>query len=97
MGAIFAAAVCSHRIEASGRLDRMITEAGEGGEGVCGGKARKIGHHRHIGEIEAARGTCCGVVVVGREMAIAIGVGARGSDMCWIEDVGVHKVELLWF
>lgn len=45
-------------------------------------------------EVEAAGRAGGEVAVRGREVAITVGVGARGSDVCWIRHVDIHELEL---
>ena len=80
---------------ASGHLDSVVAEVGEAGE--AGGRDEagcEAIHGGHVGEVETAWGTALQVVVVGREVAVAVGVGARGGDVSGIEDVAVDEVEL---
>lgn len=49
----------------------------------------------HIGKVETARCARCLDVVAHREMTIAVCVTTRGSDMCRVNDIAVHKLELL--
>lgn len=55
----------------------------------------EVVHHGHVGEVEAAWGAGIEVVVVHWEMAVAIGVGARGSNVRGIKDVCIDKIELI--
>ena len=55
-----------------------------------------IGKHAHVLQGEAARGARGKMVVVGkREMAVGVGVGARGRDVGGIKDIGIDKVKLV--
>lgn len=76
----------------AGGLDGVVTE-GEGREARLGGEAEE-GEGGHGGEVEAAWGAGRAVVVVGREVAVAVGVGAGGGDVGGVEHVGVDEVEL---
>ena len=74
----------------------MVAELGEWGEGRLIRKASgKAGHQLHILlQVETTRGTGSHVVVIHREMTIAVGIGTGWSDMRWVEDVGVNESEL---
>ena len=74
----------------------MVAELGERGEGGLIRKASgEAGHQLHILlQVETTWGTGRHVVIVHREMTIAVGIGTRWSDMRWVEDVGVNKGEL---
>ena len=52
-------------------------------------------HHWHLGKIEAS-GCSSGhiTVVVDRKVAVTICVGARGSNVRGVKNVGVDEVEL---
>lgn len=75
-------------------LDGVIAEIGEGRETIRGWKPWEVRHHWHVGEIETTRCPSRGVVIVRREVAVTIGIRPRGSDMCWVEDVGIDEGEL---
>ena len=69
-------AVGGHGVETGWSLDGVIAEIREGCEWVSGCEAGEGGHHGHVGEVEATGGTGCGVMVIRREVAVAIGVRA---------------------
>ena len=50
----------------------------------------EVGDHRHVLKIETARGASSDGIIINREVTVAIGIGARWSDVSWIENVGVH-------
>ena len=81
---------------ATGCLYGMVAELGEWGEGRLIRKASgEAGHQLHILlQVETTRGTGSHIVVIHREMTIAVGIGAGWSDMRWVEDVGINKGEL---
>ena len=74
----------------------MVAELGEWGEGRLIRKAsREAGHQLHILlQVETTWGTGSHVVVIHREMAIAVGIRTGWGDMRWIEDVGVNEGKL---
>ena len=92
------AVVCHHGSAAdpaSGHLDSVVAEVGEVGETRGWNEAGcEAIHGGHVGEVEATRSAALHVVVVGREVAVAVGVGSRGSNVSRIKDVGVDEVEL---
>ena len=77
------------------RLDSVITECWERGKGICIGETgRKVGHHRHIREIESTWRTSSEVVIVDGEVAVAIGIGAGGCNVRGIKHIGIHQCNL---
>lgn len=74
----------------------MVAELGERGEGRLIGKAGgEASHQLHILlQVETTWGTGSHVVIVHREVTIAVGIGTRWSDMRWVEDIGVNQGEL---
>ncbi len=76
-------------------LNGMITKLGEGSERAAGGEVRwEAGHHWHVGEIEATRSAGGYVVVVHREVSVAVSIRSGRSNVRWIEDVGIDQGEL---
>jgi len=55
---------------------------------------RKARHHGHTGEVETAWCTSGDVVVIHREVAVAIGIRARRSYVRRIENIGINEGEL---
>lgn len=48
----------------------------------------------HVGKVESARCPWCHVVPSQREMAVAIGIRARWSDVCRVQNVFIDQLEL---
>lgn len=58
-----------------GVIAKILLE-GVGESGLRGEVGGEVVHHRHVGEVEAARCAGVDVMVVHREMAVTVGVGA---------------------
>lgn len=94
---LFAAVHCHGIIQgpAPGCLDGVVPKGGKRSEiGARGESGSEVGHHWHCLEIEAARRACGYIVAIHWEVAIAVGIGARGGDVCGVEDICVDKDEL---
>ena len=84
--------VGGHRIgcPAVRNLDSVVTEVWERREATGRGKVLwESIHNRHISKIEAARCTGCSIVIVQREVSIAIGIGTGGRNVGRVENVSI--------
>jgi hypothetical protein len=43
---------------------------------------------------EATRCTCGLATIADGEVAVGVGVASAGSDVCWVEDVGVDELDV---
>lgn len=94
-------------VSIGGEWNRGIGPSGRGLYGVITESSRKgweirrrgeagweSSQHRHICEVETARGASSDVVVIHGKVPVAVCVGAGWCNMGRVEHIGIDKVEL---